>query len=81
MRILKGAEMIEYYTTKAWDFDTSNLELLRKQLNSKESEIYVLKSDHIDLEDYLEKAGLFARRYILKESDDMLPAARRNMKM
>lgn len=73
--------MIEYYTTKAWDFDTSNLILLRKKLNDKERQTYILHSDNIDLDDYLEKAALFARRHILKETDDMLPAARRNMKM
>lgn len=73
--------MIEYYTTKAWDFDTSNLLLIRKELNAREKETYILHSDNIDLDDYLEKAALFARRYILKETDDMLPAAKRNMKM
>lgn len=81
MRIMKGTEMIEYYTTKAWDFDTSNLLLVRNKLNALEKETYILQSDNIDLDDYLEKAMLFARRYILKETDDRLPAARRNMKM
>lgn len=73
--------MIEYYTTKAWDFDTTNLTLVRKKLSDKEKQTYILYSENIDLDDYLEKAALFARRYILKEPDDMLPAARRNMKM
>lgn len=73
--------MIEYYTTKPWDFDTSNLTLVRRKLNDKEKHIYVLHADKIDLVDYLEKAALFARRHILKETDDMLPAAKRNMKM
>lgn len=81
MRIIRGAEMIEYYTTKAWNFDTSNLLLIRAKLNAKERDTYVLQSDNIDLDDYMEKAGWYARRHILNETDDMLPAAKRNMKM
>lgn len=80
-RILKGMEMFEFYTVKAWDFDTSNVLTLREKLNEKEKGTYLLQSDEIDLEGYLEQSVLAARRNILKETDDMLPRAKRILKM
>ncbi|VEN49492.1 unnamed protein product [Callosobruchus maculatus] len=81
MRIKKGAEMFEFYTTKAWDFDTKNVEYVRSKLNSKEKQLYQLEADNFDVKDYLANGILYCRRHILKETDDMLPAARRNMKI
>lgn len=66
---------------KAWDFDTTNLLTIRKTLNDKENEIYVLNADNIDIEKYLEHCMIATRRNILKEPDEWLPRARRTMKM
>ncbi|KAJ8954243.1 hypothetical protein NQ318_005839 [Aromia moschata] len=81
MRIRKGSEMFEYYTVKEWNFSTKNIEAIRSKLNERENEIYVVQSDVIDVEKYLTDCILVVRRSILKETDDMLPAARRNMKI
>lgn len=74
-------DMFEFYTTKAWDFDTTNLMDIRKKLNKREKDTYILESEDIDIENYLEQSILAARRYILKETDDMLPRAKRILKM
>lgn len=74
-------DMFKFYTTKAWNFDTKNLLSLRSTLNEAEKKIYILESDNIDIEHYLEQGILAARRHILKETDDMLPRAKRTMKM
>ncbi|CAH1959215.1 unnamed protein product [Acanthoscelides obtectus] len=81
MRIKKGAEMFEFYTTKAWDFDTKNVECIRTKLNKTEKQLYQLEADNFEVKDYLTDAILYCRRHIFKETDDMLPAARRNMKI
>lgn len=73
--------MFEFYTVKAWDFDTKNLLDIRRELNEREKKNYVLGSKHINIEDYLEQCILAARRYILNEPDELLPRARRTMKM
>ncbi|KAJ8972158.1 hypothetical protein NQ314_000384, partial [Rhamnusium bicolor] len=80
MRIHKGMEMFEYYTVKSWNFNTENIETLRKKLNSREKKNYMLESEGIDIEEYMTDCILYIRRNILKETDDMLPAAHRNMK-
>ncbi|KAG5864260.1 hypothetical protein JTB14_018014 [Gonioctena quinquepunctata] len=81
MRIRKGGDMFEFYTNKAWNIDTKNVEYIRTKLNSVEKKKYILQSDKIDIEGYLTECILGARRHILKETDAMLPAARRNMKI
>lgn len=81
MRILKGTEMFEFYTTKAWDFETKNLLSVRNLLNEKELKNFFIKPGSIDIRDYLVKCMLSCRRHILKETDDMIPAAKRNMKI
>lgn len=81
MRIRKGAEMFEFYTTKPWDFETTNVELIRDKLTEAERKTYVLKPDKINVKEYLFDCMMACRRNYLKETDDMLPAARRNMKM
>ncbi|XP_056632464.1 putative fatty acyl-CoA reductase CG5065 [Diorhabda sublineata] len=81
MRILKGTEMFEFYTTRAWDFETENTLKIRELLNERELGNYVLKAGSINIRDYLIKCMLSCRRHILKETDDMIPAAKRNMKI
>ncbi|KAJ8916682.1 hypothetical protein NQ315_000327, partial [Exocentrus adspersus] len=81
MRVHKGQVMFEYYTDKAWNFETKNIETIRRKLNAREKKIYEVERDVIDVKDYLAKCILSVRRNILKETDDMLPAARRNMKI
>ncbi|CAG9858436.1 unnamed protein product [Phyllotreta striolata] len=81
MRILKGLEVYEYYLTRPWNFDTTSIETVRKKLNSRELDNYQLDSDVKDVKQYLVDCTFYCRRQFLKETDDMLPAARRNMKI
>ncbi|RZC41950.1 NAD binding 4, Sterile and/or Epimerase domain containing protein [Asbolus verrucosus] len=80
-RIQKGGEMFEYYTTKAWNFDNKELRKITKSLNEKEKKIYKLDGEGLEIKDYLKGCIMGVRRNNLKETDDMLPAARRNMKI
>ncbi|XP_066144968.1 putative fatty acyl-CoA reductase CG5065 [Euwallacea fornicatus] len=79
-RIWKGMEVFEYYANNQWDFDNQeSLDLRDKTLNPRERQLYKLDGDGIDYMDYFTKCTHAARLYILKESDDTLPAARRHM--
>ncbi|XP_028141886.1 putative fatty acyl-CoA reductase CG5065 [Diabrotica virgifera virgifera] len=81
MRINKGTEMFEFYTTRAWDFETKTIFAIREALNERELKTYFVKADNINLKKYFIEALLATRRNILKETDDMIPAAKRNMKI
>jgi len=53
----------------------------RKLMNNKERRTYVIEKIELDLIDYFTNCVLCARRLILKESDESIPAARRHMKV
>lgn len=80
-RLHKGQEMFEYYTTRAWYFKTDYLVHMRKKLNSIEKKLYKVDAEGLVIKDYLEKCMLYARRHMFKETDDMIPTAKRNMKI
>ncbi|CAG9854648.1 unnamed protein product [Phyllotreta striolata] len=81
MRIRKGGDMFEYFTTKNWSFETTNLETVREKLTDHERKSYMVKVEKIDMKKYLTQCMLACRRNYLKETDDTLPAAKRNMKI
>ncbi|XP_044763439.1 putative fatty acyl-CoA reductase CG5065 [Coccinella septempunctata] len=80
-RIEKGQEMFEYYTSRAWNFTNDKMKIARDLMNKRERSTYILDGEGLDLMDYFEQCIHTVRLTILKETDDMLPAARRNMKI
>lgn len=80
-RIAKGFEVFEYYTNNQWDFKSDIAQKVRTRLNAREKEEYKVDSNGVNIEKYFEDCTLAARRYILKETDDTLPAAKRHMKV
>ncbi|KAK9875977.1 hypothetical protein WA026_011078 [Henosepilachna vigintioctopunctata] len=80
-RIEKGGDMFEYYTAKAWNFTNDKSKVARELMNKHERQIYVMDGEGLELKDYFENCIHTVRKTILKETDDMLPAARRNMKI
>ncbi|XP_057672431.1 putative fatty acyl-CoA reductase CG5065 [Diorhabda carinulata] len=80
-RILNGMKMYEFYTIRKWDFETTQIEKIREVLNTTEKDHYQLEDKEKDVRKYLKHCILYLRRHYFKETDDMLPAARRNMKI
>ncbi|XP_049879479.1 fatty acyl-CoA reductase 1-like isoform X3 [Pectinophora gossypiella] len=80
-RINKGFEVFEYYTNNQWDFKSDKGQMVRKRLNEREAKEYKVDADGADIPQYFEHCVLAARRYILKESDDTIPAAKRHMRV
>ncbi|KAL1502675.1 hypothetical protein ABEB36_007788 [Hypothenemus hampei] len=79
-RIWKGFEVFEYYANNQWDFDNEESLNIRDQLlNPRERILYKLDGEGIDYFEYFYHCVHAARLYILKETDDTLPAARRHM--
>lgn len=80
-RINNGFQVFEYYANKIWNFDNTEVVNIRALMNKKERLTYVIEKIDVDLVDYFTQCVLCARRLILKESDDTIPAARKHMKM
>ncbi|XP_077299873.1 fatty acyl-CoA reductase 1-like [Arctopsyche grandis] len=80
-RINKGFEVFEYYANNQWDFKSDNIQECRSKLNAKETLIYKIDGNGLDIHKYFEECIKATRLYILKEPEDTLPAARRHMKV
>ncbi|XP_058832003.1 putative fatty acyl-CoA reductase CG5065 [Topomyia yanbarensis] len=80
-RIAKGFEVFEYYANNQWDFDNANINYLRTQINEEEKVKFKIDAGGVIIEEYFENCIWGARRFILNETDDTLPAARRHMKV
>lgn len=80
-RITKGFEIFEYYANNQWDFENKNHVFIKGILNPREKKIYKIDREGLELEQYFTDCTHAARLYILNESDESLPAARRHMKV
>ena len=80
-RIQKGFEVFEYYANNQWDFDNTNITQIREKYNARERQNYQLHGDDMDLDEYFEACIRSARVYVLNETPDTLPAARRHMRV
>lgn len=80
-RISKGYDVFEYYANNQWDFNNEeSLEAVNK-LNPRERATYKLDGDGLNYHEYFTDCIVAARRYILKETDDTISAAKRHMNM
>ncbi|XP_017475765.1 PREDICTED: fatty acyl-CoA reductase 1 isoform X2 [Rhagoletis zephyria] len=80
-RINNGFQVFEYYANNVWNFDNTEAVKMRGMMNKKERLTYIIEKIDVDLIDYFTQCVLCARRLILKESDETIPAARRHMKI
>ncbi|XP_061392598.1 fatty acyl-CoA reductase 1-like [Musca vetustissima] len=80
-RVTKGLDVISYYANGQWNFDNTNAVEVRKLMNNRERRTYVVEKIEFDMIDYFTDCLMCARRLILKETDDTIPAAKRHMKI
>jgi fatty acyl-CoA reductase len=80
-KILDGLHVLQYFTTKQWQFCSANYSTLQKQLRPVDREIFFTDFEAMDNDEYLVSTVLGARQYCLKEPLSSLPRCRRNLKM
>lgn len=61
------------------EFECHNLETLSSNMSDEERQIFYLDSEPLDQE-YYNRGVLSLRKYIMKESDETIPAAKRRLK-
>uniref|UniRef100_A0A182HM10 Fatty acyl-CoA reductase n=1 Tax=Anopheles arabiensis TaxID=7173 RepID=A0A182HM10_ANOAR len=80
-RIAKGFEVFEYYANNQWDFDNATILYLRTIINDEEKVKFKIDAGGVEIQEYFENCIRAARWYILKETDDTIPAAKRHMRV
>lgn len=79
-RIAIGLEVLQFFTTRAWDFKSNNFRELQKSLDSEDQKIFRINIDDADDEQYLLSGILGGRQYVMKEPLCTLPRARTHLK-
>lgn len=75
-RITIGLEVLQYFTTREWWFDTNNFKSLVGLLNPVDKETYPMDLTIIEDEPYIESCMIGGKLYCLKEKLENLPKAR-----
>lgn len=80
-RIAIGLEVLQFFTTRAWDFKSNNFRELQKSLDSEDQKIFRINIDDADDEQYLLSGILGGRQYVMKEPLCTVPRARTHLKL
>lgn len=77
----QAADVLQVFTMHQWHFDTSNNVMLQEELMSNEDkQLFDFSLDQIDWHNYFEIYILGVRQYMLKEPNESLDEARKNLK-
>ncbi|GIY97827.1 putative fatty acyl-CoA reductase CG5065 [Caerostris extrusa] len=78
-RMERAAGFLEYFTTREWKFKCNNLIELREMQNSTDRKVFDFDIRAVEWSPYLESYVKGVRKFLLKEDDSSLPAARRRI--
>lgn len=80
-RTNKQMKALEFFMTNSWKFATDNASLLHDSLSVKDRTEFSFKMQNFNWNVYAEIYVLGARRYIMKETDSTICAAKKSMKI
>jgi fatty acyl-CoA reductase len=80
-KIYIGLGVLQFFTTRIWDFRSDNYKKIYHTLSPEERVIFNTNTEEVDQDEYLKHIILGGRQYCLKESLDNLPRARIHMRM
>ncbi|XP_014261584.1 putative fatty acyl-CoA reductase CG5065 [Cimex lectularius] len=78
-KIQDGLEVLQYFTTRQWQFSNDNILRMRESLSQNDKEVFNLDFERVEVDPYLTSCILGARQYLLKEDLKSLPRCRRNL--
>lgn len=79
-RIHRALGILEYFTTKEWVFHANNVTALMGELEGRDKQIFNFDLKGIDWTDYVVNYVKGVRKYLLKEDDSTIPAARTKLR-
>lgn len=80
-RIDDGLELLQFFTTREWIFDSTNFLGLITLQSPLDKILYPIDFDAVTVEEYMRRCILGARQYCMKEDLKTLPRCRRVQKL
>ncbi|CAK1546402.1 unnamed protein product [Leptosia nina] len=72
-------DVLSFFALRQWHFRTDNVKKLKLRLTPQDRMIYNLDPKSIDWDDQYKNFVIGTRKYLLKESDDNIPVAKRHL--
>lgn len=79
-RVKTGMKLLQYYTTKEWEFRQDCMKKVHFEMNPSDREEFFMETSIISWRDYILIYILGARQYCLKDDLSTLPRARKVMR-
>lgn len=79
-RIQNGLSVLQYYTTRPWNFSNEKLHKVSEGLSDKDRAVFYLDEGQIINDDYMKTYILGARKYCVHEEPETIPYARKVLK-
>ncbi|KAF5269481.1 hypothetical protein FQA39_LY08670 [Lamprigera yunnana] len=76
-RIDDGLQLLQFFTTRDWFFESTNFVSLNSELTPIEKKLYPMDFNAMPIREYLTVCMLGARQYLMKEDLKTLPRCRR----
>ncbi|KAL1117018.1 hypothetical protein AAG570_004346 [Ranatra chinensis] len=80
-RIQDGLDVLQYFTTRQWNFKNDKILQLRDSMNDYDKEHFNLDFEKVKPAEYIKGCVLGAREFLFKEDPSTLPRSRRILKM
>lgn len=79
-KIRDGLELLQFFTTREWVFNSDNFLALVEKMDKSDREILPIDFTLMSIEEYLKLSVLGTRQYCVKEDLSTLPRCRRVQK-
>uniref|UniRef100_A0AAR5Q7C2 Fatty acyl-CoA reductase n=2 Tax=Dendroctonus ponderosae TaxID=77166 RepID=A0AAR5Q7C2_DENPD len=79
-RIQNGLSVLQYYTTRPWNFSNEKLQRVSEGLSDRDRAVFYLDEGQIINDDYMKTYILGARKYCVHEEPETIPYARKVLK-
>jgi alcohol-forming fatty acyl-CoA reductase len=80
-KIYVGLGVLQFFTTRQWDFRSENFKAIFEKLSPEEKIIFNMNTEEVEQTEYLKSCILGGRQYCLKEPLSTLPKARLQLKL
>lgn len=80
-RIAVGMEVLQYFTTRSWDFKIEKCKALINDLSEDEKNTFYIQNVEVNIDQYMIQVLLGARQYCMKEPLSNLNRAKYHLKL
>lgn len=79
-KVSMGLKILQYYTTKRWEFKNDRSKALFARMTPDDQEKFFFDCSQVDWNLYIQNYILGMRQYLLNEPPSNLPKARKNLR-